>query len=252
MSVRRSFLFFWNGSNAGIFSAERFPGEQSGEQRQSAADEVGQFDVHEEKNVREHRAEDAREAAETLGDAKIRALFVGGRIERNHPENRRTVQSRTDGQQCEDNEQAGHVRLKRQCGQADGKNNHAAENQFRFAEFFDQPADDATLKDCRDESGVGEKIADAIIVFGKAEAVAQKKREGEFITREAKCRKQENADEQSEFRLRERVRPLIYFWPRGGGFGTWFPAFAEDEPAEDEIRGAKTRGDPAGALPSKF
>ena len=69
-----------------------------------------------------------------------------------------------------------------------------------------------------------------------------------FKTGEAKRREKENADEQAEFRLRERVRPLVQFWPRDDVLGIWLAAFAENKPAENEIRGAKTRGDPAGRL----
>ena len=41
---------------------------------------------------------------------------------------------------------------------------------------------------------------------------------------------------------------MIHFWPRNDVFGIRLAAFAEYEPAENKIRGAKARGDPAGRL----
>ena len=65
---------------------------------------------------------------------------------------------------------------------------------------------------------------------------------------ETKSRKKENADEQAKLRLGERVRPLIYFGPRHHARRIRLAAFAQDEPAQDKIEGAETRGHPTGAL----
>jgi len=101
-----------------------------------------------------------------------------------------------------------------------------------------------------DDAGVGEQITDAIdqsfLAYGKFMSCQQRK--GGFKASETKCRKKENADEQSELRLRERVRPLIQFWPRDDMCGIWLSAFAENKPAENEIRRTKNRGDKSGRL----
>ena len=48
------------------------------------------------------------------------------------------------------------------------------------------------------------------------------------------------------FGLAERMAPLVQFGRGDGGRGAGLPAFAEDEPAQDEIRRSKSRGHPAG------
>ena len=184
-----------------------------------------------------------------MGDPEIRALLVRRGFQRNHAENGRAVQPRTDGEQREDNQNFRQPGGERQPGQAGGENQHADKNQFRFAEFFHEFADDA-LHQRGDDAGVGEQIADAVVeIFpAKTKLVLGQQRKGGFKTGEAKRRQKKDADEQAELGLGEHVRPLIHFGAGRDGRGIRLAALAEDEPAENEIPGAETRGHPAGRL----
>jgi hypothetical protein len=66
-----------------------------------------------------------------------------------------------------------------------------------------------------DDTCVSEQITDAMIqVYSTtAELMSGKQGERGFKAGETKRREKKNHDEQAELWLRERVRPLIYFWP---------------------------------------
>src|SRR5581483_4435348 len=72
-------------------AAEELGGERRGAEGDAAADQVGQRGLHVKQGRGKDGSEDPREAAETLGDAQVDALFLGGRVEGDQAEHRRAV-----------------------------------------------------------------------------------------------------------------------------------------------------------------
>ena len=217
-SIRRSIFSTCGGRR--IFPAKKQQRKQRGQEGNDATGDIRQFrgrlgGLCEKQRGGKDGANDARQRAEALGDAQVRALFVSGRLQRNHAENRCPVQSGTDGQHGQENQQASQVGLEGQRRQADRKNNQAGANQTGFAKRLDEPMHRALHQHSYD-SGVGEKISHLIAALqpelGRGFR-SQHQRKCGFKTGETKRGEEENDDEQAELGLAERVSPLGEFGP---------------------------------------
>src|SRR3954468_11703894 len=98
--------------------------------------------------------------------------------------------------------------LEGEYGQTEGEDEQAHHDQQRFAKTLDQTPDNAALERRRDQAGIREEIAHAMIFVAIIEFMAQQQGERGFEAGETKCCQKKHADQQSKLRLSQRVRPL--------------------------------------------
>src|SRR5262245_55202627 len=93
--------------------------------------------------------------------------------------------------------------------QGDQKQAHG--DQFGFAHFFDEASDGAALHRGANDTGPGEEQINRPFVSDQVEAEvsADQQVEGGFKAGETESRQKKDRDDQRDFGLAERMRPLL-------------------------------------------
>src|SRR5690242_14541104 len=196
-----------------------------------------------EQRVREYRPDDPRKAARSLRDADRRALFVGGRQNRDHAEYRRSCKAGADRQKRQNAQQARPVADEWHRSHCGGNEDKAQRDQEWLAQLLDGAANGAALNEGAHDPAIGVEIDDLGVVNRKTvytphlqmEILADQQTERRFETRKAERRKKENADQEADLWQAQCVDPLVEAGPPRRVFRRRFPALGQARQREEKI-----------------